>query len=253
MISIITITFNNFSELTQTLNSLKNINNIESIVINGGTCEETKNWLSSHDGKALSEPDFGISDAFNKGIKLATGDALMFLNSGDILLEPSYLDQVNNILKTNPQIDYFYSDIIYDDKDLGKTHIRFKNKKENLAKGMPYPHQTLIITKRVFEKIGGFDLNYKIAMDFDFILRMLNAGFTRKKHLQIAPVLMDGSGISSRNDLRSIDEITTILKKNGNLNLKYYIRLKLSRFLLLLKKSNTLSLLIKRCRHQLNF
>ena len=68
MISIITVTYNNLDDLHRTLDSLKKVDGIEKIVVNGGECAKTKKYLSDFDGTAISEPDKGISDAFNKGI-----------------------------------------------------------------------------------------------------------------------------------------------------------------------------------------
>ena len=88
MISIITVTYNNFQDLYRTLNSLENVEGIEKIVVNGGKCAKTKKYLSNFDGIVISEPDKGISDAFNKGVSNANGENVMFLNSGDVLLSP---------------------------------------------------------------------------------------------------------------------------------------------------------------------
>ena len=88
MISIITVTYNNFDDLHCTLDSLKKVEGIEKIVVNGGDCAKTKEYLSDFDGISISEPDKGISDAFNKGVSRANGDTVMFINSGDVLLSP---------------------------------------------------------------------------------------------------------------------------------------------------------------------
>ena len=90
MISIITVTYNNFDDLYRTLCSLEKIEGIEKVVVNGGYCAKTKDYLSDFDGVAISEPDKGISDAFNKGVSKASGENVMFLNSGDVLLSPDY-------------------------------------------------------------------------------------------------------------------------------------------------------------------
>ena len=71
MISVITVTYNNYDDLHRTLHSLKNADGIESVVVNGGDCNKTKNLLSNYDGITISEPDKGISDAFNKGVTRA--------------------------------------------------------------------------------------------------------------------------------------------------------------------------------------
>ena len=98
MISVITVTYNNYDDLHRTLHSLKNADGIESVVVNGGHCEKTKKLLKNFDGISISEQDNGISDAFNKGVTHATGENVMFLNSGDILLSPDYLKEAEKHL-----------------------------------------------------------------------------------------------------------------------------------------------------------
>lgn len=250
MISIITITFNNYDELVKTLESIQGLSNIQSIVINGGSCEKTLGFLKNYKGIVLSEKDRGISDAFNKGISFATGEALMFLNSGDLLIDPSYITECNRKLAESPEIDYFYSDIIFKDELLGAVKINVGSKLKNLSKGMPYPHQSLIIRKRVFDKIGGFDENLKVAMDFDFIIRMFNTNFKNFKYLPIASVEMDGSGISSKQQLKSIEEVRIILKKYNLLTKPRKYRLILSEVLLKFKKIPFFLRLSKKYKHK---
>ncbi|MBT3716507.1 MAG: glycosyltransferase, partial [Deltaproteobacteria bacterium] len=93
MISVITVTYNNYYDLHRTLASLENVEGIENVVINGGDCEKTKKLLYDFKGVVISEPDRGISDAFNKGVIAANGENMMFLNSGDVLLSPEYLKE----------------------------------------------------------------------------------------------------------------------------------------------------------------
>ena len=87
LLSIVTITFNNYVELLNTVTSVRDLAHSEHIIINGGKCQKTLAFLNNFWGISVSEPDQGISDAFNKGIKYAKGDAVMLLNSGDILLK----------------------------------------------------------------------------------------------------------------------------------------------------------------------
>lgn len=253
MISIITITFNNYEELRATLNSIADVKDIQSIVINGGKCQETLAFLKTYPGISISEKDNGISDAFNKGIRLSTGDAIMFLNSGDILLEKKYIDHVNKLLNSNPEIAFFYSNIIYNDSLLGETKITVgHNDKPNLAKGMPYPHQSLIIRKSVFDKIGFFKTNLKIAMDFDVYLRMIQNNFTKFDYYTGYTVLMDGSGVSSTQQLKGIKEIHTILADASLLTLKRKLRLKISLALFYIKKIKFFNHLLKKYRYSKN-
>ncbi len=78
MISIVTITFNDYEGLIKTVESLRGVEDIEHIVVNGGPCEKTRKFLENYPGKSVSEKDRGISDAFNKGIRLSTGDSILF-------------------------------------------------------------------------------------------------------------------------------------------------------------------------------
>ncbi len=228
MISIVTITFNNYDELRATLDSVVGLDHAESVVINGGTCPETLNFLETSPIKHLSERDHGISDAFNKGIKLSSGDAIMFLNSGDILLKKDYIPWASRMFQENPEIDFCYSGIIYSDIETGPREIR-PNDAENrsLARGLPYPHQTMIIRKSVFEQVGHFDLSFRYAMDFDLILRMKRFGL-KGRYYDDLTVQMDGSGVSSKNRFGVLRETQRALGKNGFLSIPVGLRLGLS-------------------------
>lgn len=228
MISIVTITFNNYEELIKTLSSIEGIRCAESIVINGGSCERTREFLKQYHGIPITEPDRGISDAFNKGLSLSTGDAVMFLNSGDVLLDKEYIYWANSIFESMPETDYTFSDIIFDDSDLGPVNVLVHNsEKRSMARGMPYPHQSLIIRKKIFAKIGNFDESFRLAMDFDLVLRMKKDN-AKGKHYSKPTVLMDGNGVSSKNDFKAIKETYKAIKKNNQLSLRILLRLLLS-------------------------
>lgn len=235
-ISIITITYNNFSELKKTISSIAHLEDIESIVINGGECELTKKYLIDHHQSFISERDQGISDAFNKGLRLASGDAILFLNSGDTLIDSNYIKWAIERFQNNPNLDFTYSDIFFDSPDKGKTLVSAKYAgKRSLARGMPYPHQSLIIRKRIFDQIGNFDTSFRVAMDFDLVLRMkkLNAN---GDYYNGASVLMDGGGISSKRKFLALSETYRALKKNNFLTISIRLRLFLSYAIAVIKK-----------------
>jgi glycosyltransferase involved in cell wall biosynthesis len=210
MISIVTITFNNFHELKSTLESIPHVAHIQSIVINGGSCEETKTYLSHYSGVVLNERDKGIADAFNKGLALATGQAVMFLNSGDVLLSPNYLEKA---LEKIPEYDFIHSNIIYDDHFVGKRVM--KPALCPLGRGMPYFHQSMIVKRHLFREIGGFNLEYKIAMDYDFVVRMEKRG-VKGFYFQDEPtILMDGKGVSFTQEEKGIAECKRSLISHG--------------------------------------
>lgn len=259
MISVVTITFNNYEELIQTLNSIKGISGVESIVINGGKCERTREFLKSYPGISLSEKDYGISDAFNKGLDRANGEAVMFLNSGDLLIDNEYLGWASTIFRDQPEIDFTYSGIIIEDPHLGKTTVTALGAEErSLAKGMPYPHQSLIVRKSVFDRIGHFKINLRFAMDFDLILRMNKLG-SKGKYYERATVLMDGTGVSSKNDLKVLRENYNVLKSNGFLTASILLRLSISLALVFVKRTLTCFRLLrilhflKQNRHKINY
>ena len=180
MISVITVTYNNYDDLHRTLHSLDQVEGIESVVVNGGDCDKTKKLLSDFDGISISEPDRGISDAFNKGVALASGKNVMFLNSGDVLLSPNYLKEAEKIINFNPQIAFVHSDSLFEDRISGTIYMEpLKSmffRETPLGRGMPYNHLTMIIRKSVFDKIGLFKLHYKITMDFEWVCRLHNHG-----------------------------------------------------------------------------
>ena len=224
LLSIVTITFNNFDELLHTVESVKDLKCCEHLIINGGKCQKTLEFLQSFSGKSISEPDQGISDAFNKGIKLSQGSAVILLNSGDILLDQTYPEKALHILKEHPEVDFVHANELYDDAMIGEFVMRPLRKQNNLypniGKGMPYRHQTMVVRKIVYEKVGIFDLKY-VTSDYDWICRWENSCIKisgSAHYLQGNPVIkMDGGGISSRNESKVILEaFQIILKHNMN-------------------------------------
>lgn len=225
-LSIVTITYNNFLELKTTLETISGIQNTESVIINGGECQETLSYLNQHQKYTRSsEPDEGISDAFNKGIKLSTGDSITFLNSGDKLIDSYYYDFANNYFLENPQVDYIYADIIFNHQDHGELLV----KPNTSISKTPFPHPSLIVRKIVFEKIGGFDKTLKIAMDFDFMHRLIKGKFIGY-YYQFPVVLMDGSGASSTHGFKAIDERLLVLERYALLSFNSKLYLKKLRF-----------------------
>ncbi len=224
MISVITVTYNNYDDLHRTLHSLKNVDGIESVVVNGGDCNKTKKLLSNYDGIAISEPDKGISDAFNKGVTQANGENVMFLNSGDVLLSPDYLQEAEKIIDFNPEISFVHSNLLYDDRiggDIRLTALQpFFFSTPPLGRGMPYHHQSMVVRKNAFEKTGLFNLQYKISMDFDWVCRLHKhklKGFYWNKE----PVVkMDVGGISALKEHLVIWESLRALRDNQLLNIK---------------------------------
>ena len=221
-LSIITITLNNFEELLRTVESVRNLNGCEHIIINGGECPQTLEFLQGYNGKSVSEPDQGISDAFNKGIRLSSGDAIIMLNSGDNLLDRTYPTRASQILDQDPQIDFVHADLIFEDKLIGSYIMRPLRTKNvlspNIGRGMPYRHQSMIVRKKVYDRVGFFNLDY-ICSDFDWVCRWelgLNKSNGHAYYSQGDPVIiMDGGGISSTQERKIILEAIKIIRQRN--------------------------------------
>jgi len=222
MISIITITFNNFEDLVKTSQSLSVIPDnfsCEHIIINGGNCQKTQNFLLEYRPhykfKIVSEPDKGIYDAFNKGIFHASGDYIQFLNSGDTLVSFSFLKKSIEELEKNLEVAFTHGDVNFIDKLV--STIPMQPTFRNIGRGMPYWHQTMITRKKIFQLTGLFDISYRYAADYDFVVKLLN-NHKYGKYLPIIAVNMDGNGVSVNREWDSIKECFMILKKNHHLN-----------------------------------
>lgn len=214
MLSIITVTYNNFEELVETLNSVPDSEQIEQVVINGGTCPKTLEYLRKNSDLiiSVSEKDEGISDAFNKGYEKANGDFITYLNSGDVLTDNSYYLKAIKLFERDPELDYIYADIIFDHREHG--HLQVRPNREIYK--TPFPHPSLIVRKNVFAQIGGgFNLKLKVAMDYDFMIRMIKANLKGYYYQDYPVVLMDGAGLSSLNGLPGLSERRTVLNKNN--------------------------------------
>lgn len=253
MISIVTVTYNNFNELIETLNSIPKSDIVESVVINGGDCKKTKDFLENYSGKSISEKDEGIADAFNKGIKLSSGDYIMFLNSGDILLSADYLQKAKSILDNNQDISFVHANIVFSDQ-LG-VDLYMKPQMKNVGFGMPYHHQTMIVRKKIFDEIGMFKTELNYAMDFDLVVRMEKKGYKGFYIDEGATVKMDGKGISVSEEGNSIRECFKILRSENYFNISntigYIIRISLFsvRKLLELTGSKILLKKLKQIKH----
>ncbi len=223
--SIVTITKNNFEELLRTVKSVRDINNCEHIIINGGECPLTLEFLQGYSGNSISEPDQGIADAFNKGIQLSKGDAIIMLNSGDTLIDRTYPSRASQILDQYPDIDFVHADLIFEDKLIGPYVMRplrtMNSLYPSIGRGMPYRHQSMVVRKKTYDLVGLFNLEY-ICCDYDWVCRWESAPNKSRgeaHYLRGDPVIiMDGGGISSRNESKVILEaFQIILKHNANL------------------------------------
>jgi glycosyltransferase involved in cell wall biosynthesis len=226
IVSIITCSFNSDASISDTLTSILNQTNneFEIISIDGNSLDNTNNIISNSLRSSdfhLSEKDNGIYDALNKGIKNANGDIIGILHSDDVYSSTNILEQVNALFsKTNCDGVYGNLNFIKNGKIVRKWESR-KFVPFLLNKGWMPPHPTLFLKKVVFEKHGLYDTNFKIAADYDFILRIFKDESLKFEYLPITIINMSIGGVSTsgfRNLIRKSFEDYKVLKKN---NMKY--------------------------------
>ena len=221
LLTIVTITFNNYLELLNTVASVRDLEHIEHIIINGGKCQKTLAFLKNYCGISVTEPDQGISDAFNKGIKHSKGDAVMLLNSGDILLDQTYPEKALHILKEHQEVDFVHASELYDDAMIGEfimKPLRIQDSlTPNIGRGMPYRHQTMVVRRIVYDNIGSFDLKY-ITSDYDWTCRWeVSHKNSRGKafYFEGKPVIkMDGKGVSTVQEWQVMLEAFKIIRSH---------------------------------------
>lgn len=226
-ISIITVTYNCVSVLTDCLNSVasQSYNNIEHIVIDGVSTDGTLSLLNSkkHQLETLvSELDEGIYDAMNKGIKFAKGDIIGFLNSDDFYANNEVISKVVSEFKKEPSLDACYSDLIYvNQSNTSKIVRNFKSsefKQGLFSKGWCPPHPTFFVRRSVYERYGNFDLNYRIASDVELMMRFLEIHKIKSRYIPEVWVKMRIGGTTNKN-FKNIwkqnQEVLRSFDKNG--------------------------------------
>ena len=201
-VSIIICVLNGEKSIYKTVESILNQDylNLELIIIDGGSSDNTIEVIKNFESpliKWISESDKGISDAFNKGIKLATGDYINFQGDGDGFINSSSIsDLFSNLdLKERPIVCGNIQRIDIEGNILYKTKIKKRFNKKSLLFKMSLPHQGLFIPKEFFTKYGEFDLNNKYCMDYELLLRSYN-NFPKviTKDLVVANWRADGLG-----------------------------------------------------------
>ncbi len=202
-LTIITITLNDMDNLIKTVNSIipQMCEDIEYIIIDGGSTDGTIHYLDSlklERLRIICEKDSGIYNAMNKGLRYAIGEWVLYINSGDVLL-----DDVVEVLKSiKEDDDCVYGDVILSIEYKGETYYKTEKGKEGFdidyLKGrMPFSHQAFLCKRSLLVDIGGFDEDFKTAADWDCIIR-LKGNNLKFKHINKTISIYDRSGISSK-------------------------------------------------------
>ena len=179
-LSLITAVFNNEKYLEDCIKSVldQSYENIEYIIVDGGSDDGTIDIIKKYEhsiSKWISEPDNGIYDAMNKGIKMASGDVIGFLHSDDFYANKGVIEKIADAFVTY-SVQSVYSDVVFFNKSINRVirYWRAGEYREGLIKrGWMPPHTAFFVKKEIYEKCGYFNTDLKIAADYELILRLL--------------------------------------------------------------------------------
>lgn len=232
--SIITITYNAENYLEKTMLSILNQthSDFEYLIIDGNSTDGTVDIINDFEKKIdsglfglapehfhwISESDKGLYDAMNKGISMAKGKFIWFINAGDKAHATTTLSNINYAIQNNPNCDLVYGQslmIDQNDKPLGERHKIAPKQltKKNLLHGLVVCHQSILVKKEI---VPFYDMQYKIASDYDWVAYVLSKS---KQNLYIDDYLSDFmiAGTSSINRKRAWKERYIIMKKHFGL------------------------------------
>ncbi len=204
-VSIITVCYNSEATIRDTIESVltQSYSDIEYIIVDGASSDSTMAIVGEYKdniAKVVSEPDKGIYDAMNKGIKLSTGDVVGILNSDDFLSDSTIITDVAYALENDTRIAGIYGDLVYVQRNNVEKKVRDYSSsffaKWKIRFGLMLPHPTLYLRRDVFSKFGFYKLDYRVAADFEFITRLVERGVALKRLPKVMVNMRDG-GISS--------------------------------------------------------
>ena len=233
-VSIITVVFNNVLTLKDAIDSVlsQTHKNIEYIVIDGGSVDGTLELILSYEDKLaiiLSEPDKGIYDAMNKGLKLASGDIIGILNSDDIYQDNRVIEDVVSEFIQDSQLDILYGDLVYVKQSNTAEVVRIWKSLTYYDKyfedGNVPPHPTVFLRSNVYKTVGYFNLKLRLAADYEFLLRVFKLNEFKSKYINRLLVRMRLGGATNKNFRNIIvgnKEILYSWKSNG-LNSPYFL------------------------------
>ena len=237
-VTIITVSYNSAKTIQDTIDSIKSqdYNDIEYIVIDGASNDKTLDILKKHKdviSKMISEPDNGIYDAMNKGLKMATGDIIGILNSDDFYLNNDCITKIVDCF-SKENCDIVYTNINYVNQDDTSKIVRkwrcSEYKKGAFRNGWHPAHPGFFVRKRLYDEYGNFDTNLRIAADFDIMYRFIEIFKSKSKFLDYTSVGMRIGGESNQsliNIFKGNNDVIKSFSKYGNPIPFYYPFLRL--------------------------
>jgi glycosyltransferase involved in cell wall biosynthesis len=205
-VSIITAVHNGESEIVRTLDSVaaQDYRNIEHLVIDGGSRDATIPLVRQHGlrvSQCISEPDRGVYDAFNKGLRVATGDVIAFLNAGDTYLDQRVVSRMVGALSSAGTDATFADTLIVDRRNEQRILRRYSSRlftPERMRFGLMPAHPSLFMRRAIYESVGEYDATFRIAGDYELCLRAFRRSAARYRYVGEPVVRMPNGGLSNR-------------------------------------------------------
>lgn len=223
--SIITVCYNSAQTIEDTLRSVaaQTWPDIEHIVVDGGSRDSTLAIIERYRqslAQVISEPDHGIYDAMNKGVRAATGEVIGFLNADDVYAHVNVLADVGNLMKQEC-LDALFGDVEFFRSENPTLAVRryssARFRPERISWGWMPAHPALFLRREVFQSVGPFRTDYRIAGDFEFVARAFWRQSLRYRHLPEVLVRMRTGGVSTggwRNTLVLNREVLRACREN---------------------------------------
>ncbi len=228
LISIITINYNNADGLTKTIKSVReqNFTNFELIVIDGDSTDKSVEIIkqSKEITTWISEKDKGIYDAQNKGIAMAKGTYLLFLNSGDCLANSNILQTISE--KLNGKKSFYYGNLLLEKNGTTEQHLAPEQVDVDFMLNSTFWHPCVFIRADLFSKYGLYNATFKIAGDYEFFVRCWLKPDVSSEYLNEFICLFDGNGISNNLSHSSLQTQEREEAWKMNLALPFYHMLK---------------------------
>lgn len=217
-VSIITVSYNASETIEKTICSVisQTYPNIEYIIIDGNSSDGTKEIIKKyekHISTWISEPDNGIYDAMNKGIKLATGDIIGLLNSDDYYFNSEVISDIVGFYSKAEDNSIIHGNLMRLIKEK-KFFLKPNNRENAILEGPAYLHPTMFVPRKLYQSCGLFDTKYQIAADYDLMLRLYLNGATFR-YFDKTIVNMAVGGRSDNKRLKGFVESYNIALANG--------------------------------------
>lgn len=219
-ISIVTVVYNCVNTIQGCIESVLNqgYHDVEYIIIDGGSKDGTVDVIKKYEAriaKFVSEKDKGIYDAMNKGIKMATGDVVGILNADDFFYSTDTLSKIAKAFDRKPELDATIADIVFVNETNTRVlrHYDAKNwRPSKFAWGFMPPHPSFFCRRHLFDKLGYYKTDYKIAADYELLIRYLYVNEIKFRYLPMITTRMRMGGVSTKN-LNSILTLNKEIKR----------------------------------------